>query len=203
MLVSLLRASVSQRAPRLLQVAAFRRAGMGESIVSVKEVAATKWLRLNTITYKDHTQKERLWDVCERTTRNAALSADAVVIFAVLRSVHAPPATLLVRQFRPPMGSHTLELPAGLLDEGETAATAALRELKEETGYTASVRSVSRTACMSPGLTNETVQLVTGALFCLLLASCLHLNANATQLAFSGRGFGRGGKRGHAAAVRR
>ena len=31
----------------------------------------------------------------------------------------------------------TVELPAGLIDAGETAAEAAVRELKEETGYTA------------------------------------------------------------------
>ena len=37
------------------------------------------------------------------------------------------------------MGGDTIELPAGLMDPGEDAATAALRELKEETGYTAQV----------------------------------------------------------------
>lgn len=78
----------------------------------------------------------------------------------MLRRAGHPPQTLLVKQFRPPMESYTLELPAGLIDPGESAATAAVRELLEETGYTASVRSVSPAACMSAGLTNETVQLV-------------------------------------------
>ena len=58
------------------------------------------------------------------------------------------------------MEAHTLELPAGLIDPGESAASAALRELLEETGYTATVLSVSPASCMSAGLTNETVQLV-------------------------------------------
>jgi ADP-ribose pyrophosphatase len=43
---------------------------------------------------------------------------------------------LLVRQFRPPVRSKLLELPAGLLDvDGEDPAACAARELLEETGY--------------------------------------------------------------------
>lgn len=39
------------------------------------------------------------------------------------------------KQFRPPVASVTIEVPAGLIDAGETAEEAAVRELKEETGY--------------------------------------------------------------------
>jgi len=41
----------------------------------------------------------------------------------------------LQRQWRPPIGKVCIEVPAGLIDEGETAEECALRELKEETGY--------------------------------------------------------------------
>lgn len=47
-----------------------------------------------------------------------------------------PPSILLQKQFRPPIDAVTIEVPAGLMDEGKTAAECALRELKEETGYT-------------------------------------------------------------------
>lgn len=47
---------------------------------------------------------------------------------------------LLQKQFRPPIGKVTIEIPAGLVDEGESAAEAAVRELKEETGYVGVVR---------------------------------------------------------------
>jgi ADP-ribose pyrophosphatase len=44
---------------------------------------------------------------------------------------------LLVRQFRPVVGSETLELPSGHVEKGELPEAAARRELAEETGYEA------------------------------------------------------------------
>ena len=41
---------------------------------------------------------------------------------------------VLIRQFRYPLGVYVYELPAGLVDPGENYHTAAIRELKEETG---------------------------------------------------------------------
>jgi ADP-ribose pyrophosphatase len=44
---------------------------------------------------------------------------------------------LIVRQYRPAVERHTLELPSGIIDPGEEAAETARRELLEETGYAA------------------------------------------------------------------
>lgn len=45
------------------------------------------------------------------------------------------PEIILQKQFRPPLDKVTIEVPAGLVDAGETAEQSAVRELKEETGY--------------------------------------------------------------------
>lgn len=54
----------------------------------------------------------------------------------------------------------TVELPAGLVDAGESAEEAALRELQEETGYVGSISSCSQSIGTSPGLTDEAFKLV-------------------------------------------
>ncbi len=43
---------------------------------------------------------------------------------------------VMVRQYRHGAGELTLEIPGGLVEEGDTPETAAMRELVEETGYT-------------------------------------------------------------------
>lgn len=44
---------------------------------------------------------------------------------------------VLVRQWRPAINAFSLEIPSGHVEEGETPAQAAAKELREETGYIA------------------------------------------------------------------
>jgi 8-oxo-dGTP pyrophosphatase MutT (NUDIX family) len=54
----------------------------------------------------------------------------------------------IVRQYRPALERFTWELPAGLVDKGESADACCRRELKEETGFTA--RSVHALGAYAP-----------------------------------------------------
>jgi ADP-ribose pyrophosphatase len=66
--------------------------------------------------------------------------------------------TILVEQYRVPVGSLCLELPAGLVgdeEEGEAIETAAIRELEEETGYRAERMIDLGRYHASPGMSSE------------------------------------------------
>lgn len=61
----------------------------------------------------------------------------------------------LVRQYRYPAQQYMWELPAGVIDPGETALQAAKRELAEETGYKAKKWKKLITFYPSPGFQQE------------------------------------------------
>ena len=61
----------------------------------------------------------------------------------------------MVRQFRKPLETVSLEIPAGKLDEGEDPAICAERELKEETGLTADKITHLISIHSTPGFSDE------------------------------------------------
>lgn len=125
---------------------------------------STAWLSLSTLSYRfahdPPATYPRRWDVVSRATKPSSSAADAVVILARLSLADATPRLLLVKQFRPPLAAVSVELPAGLVDAGEDVPTAALRELREETGFLGRVVRTHRPASLSPGISAETVAMV-------------------------------------------
>jgi len=79
---------------------------------------------------------------------------------AVILAFTPEDEVVLVEQFRVPLGRPCIELPAGLIGddaggEDEDAATAAVRELEEETGYHAARMEDLGEYYSSPGMVTE------------------------------------------------
>jgi ADP-ribose pyrophosphatase len=89
-------------------------------------------------------------------TRDVVRHSGSVVVLAV-DETGPEPRVLLEQQYRYAVAQYLWELPAGSIDQGETALAAGKRELKEETGYRAKHWKHALFFYPSPGFINETM----------------------------------------------
>ncbi|MCY0877693.1 MAG: NUDIX hydrolase [Firmicutes bacterium] len=89
------------------------------------------------------------------TTREVVERGPAVAIVAETADHHL----VVLRQFRWPVQAWLYELPAGMIDGGESPLAAAARELEEETGYRAQHWQPLYCYYASPGYSNELIYL--------------------------------------------
>lgn len=116
---------------------------------------------MEKITYKDPNGNERVWDSAVRMTRSTG-EIDGIGILAILKFPDGKPDEIVLqKQFRPPVEGVCIEMPAGLIDANEDIDTAALRELREETGYIGKIVNKSPVIFNDPGFTNTNLCLVT------------------------------------------
>jgi ADP-ribose pyrophosphatase len=100
--------------------------------------------------------KRGRWEFAQRTRASAVVGIVATTSEEEL---------ILVEQFRVPLNTNVIELPAGLVGdevgaENEDLLCAAKRELDEETGYSGGVWSFLSRGPSSSGLTDELISLV-------------------------------------------
>lgn len=77
----------------------------------------------------------------------------AVIIAAVTEDKKI----VFIKQFRKPVEKVIFEIPAGLINRGESLESAAKRELQEETGYVAGKIHKSLDAYTTPGYSTEVI----------------------------------------------
>lgn len=92
-------------------------------------------------------------------------ASNGIVIYPVVKE--EPDKIVMIRQYRYPVDTWIYELPAGLIDEGETAQQAAVREMREETGmdfipYEEGNSGFRRPFYLGAGMTDETSTAVFG-----------------------------------------
>ena len=108
---------------------------------------AGRWLRL---------KRRGRWEYAERTNPGGGV---------IIAAVTPQDCIVFVEQWREAVRSKTIEMPAGLVgdlagDPTESAATAAARELTEETGYRATHVQVLMAGPSSAGMSNEILTFV-------------------------------------------
>lgn len=98
-----------------------------------KQTKAGKFLSNYEITYENKEGKDKVYEMVSRENN---LSSDSVgeKVAGVAIAGFKGDKTLLTKEFRMGVNKYVWAYPAGLIEEGETPAEAAARELKEETG---------------------------------------------------------------------
>jgi ADP-ribose pyrophosphatase len=116
---------------------------MAMKMTASKEVYSCKLFRVT----EDEATDGKGWNVHRSVVRHAGS--------AVMLAVDEKNRVLLVRQYRMPAAQYLWEVPAGKVDEGETVAQAAKRELIEETGLHAKKWKKLVSFFPSPGYVEE------------------------------------------------
>eukprot|EP00828_Plagiopyla_frontata_P047061 TRINITY_DN859_c0_g1_i1.p1 TRINITY_DN859_c0_g1~~TRINITY_DN859_c0_g1_i1.p1 ORF type:complete len:258 (-),score=59.78 TRINITY_DN859_c0_g1_i1:109-882(-) len=103
--------------------------------LSETKVHSGKWISFYQASYElSNDQKINNWEYIKREQLPAI--ANGVETIPILKNPETGiDKLLLISNFRPPVGTWSIEFPAGLIEANEGAQSAAIREFTEETGY--------------------------------------------------------------------
>jgi ADP-ribose pyrophosphatase len=117
--------------------------------ISQKTLYKGDWIKLEEITYRGKNQEQLKWESIERTN-----TVNTVVIMGRMVPSNR---YVLIKQYRPAIDGYVIGFPAGLVESGSLPENA-LRELKEETGYTGKVKSVGLSLYSNAALLTDKVR---------------------------------------------
>jgi ADP-ribose pyrophosphatase len=124
-------------------------------------VYAGKFLNMNLTKFVTNSGKIGVWEHVSRPTRVG--DSDGVSILATINHENIL-KLVAISIHRIPLNQWVLELPAGMIDSKDTSPVlAGLRELKEETGYTADPSHVKETGLIAyndPWKSNECSRII-------------------------------------------
>ncbi len=109
-------------------------------IDAIEKQTDNRFLNMYHLDFTDRQGKPGNYYFCTRRSddrimiRSGDMTPDGICIYAVTREEE--PRLVLVREYRFPIDAQIYSLPAGLIDGDETPGNAAVREMKEETGFT-------------------------------------------------------------------
>jgi len=142
-----------------------------ERYAGVRKLTDNRFLNLYQIDARTKTGNQFDYFFASRHTENElkvkthSRRPEGMAICAICRD--DPEKIVLLRQYRYPLNDYLYELPAGLIEPGETAEEAAVREMKEETGldlavYKGGADYYRNAFYLAQGLTDESGIMVYG-----------------------------------------
>lgn len=102
--------------------------------INDKVVWQGKWLKCIERFYQTESGESFVWEMIERKNRAPGV--------AIVSRLMPSGRFVLIKQYRPAINAYVIAFPAGLCAQDDPAAEA-LKELREETGFTGQVKDIS------------------------------------------------------------
>lgn len=131
---------------------------------SIEQMVDTKYLNMYKLKLTNKVGNEKEYFMVSRRKQkdltcvtNKHNVSDGVMVVPVTECGEV----IILKQYRPAINDFLYELPAGIVDKGETLEEAAVRELYEETGLRCkSLEIILKPSYSSVGITDETTAVV-------------------------------------------